>query len=343
MTCKSMLTRVVVVFLMLFAVSESTIADGVVVYSARKEALIKPLLDRFTEKTGIKVQLLTGKADGLLKRLQIEGKASPADVFITVDAGRLHRAKKGGVLQPVRSDVLESVIPQNMRDSDHYWYSLSRRARPIFYSKSKFKNPELIKNYENLADEHLRGTLCLRSSDAVYNQSLVASMMVANGVEATQSWIKGIVANFARKPVGGDTEQLLALANGECALTFVNTYYYGRMLASDKAEIREAAEKIGVIWPNQKNRGTHVNVSGAGVTASARNYDSAVKLLEYLVEPKSQAWYAEVNNEYPVREDATISERMQQLGTFKSDTVNLKLLGEYNLEAVKLMDIGGWR
>lgn len=343
MTLTPVFTRALAVLLLLCSVAEVAVADSVVVYSARKEALIKPLLDQFTEKTGIKVQLLTGKADGLLKRLQIEGRASPADVFITVDAGRLHRAKEGGVLQPVRSDILDAAIPENMHDTDHYWYSLSRRARPIFYAKDRFENLEFVKNYEDLSHESLKGKLCIRSSDAVYNQSLVASMIVAKGKEATEQWIKGIVANLARKPVGGDTEQLIALATGECGLTFVNTYYFGRLLASDKPEIREAASKIGVIWPNQDNRGTHVNVSGAGITASARNVESATKLLEYLVEPESQAWYAEVNNEYPVIAEAKISERMQALGSFKSDTVNLKLLGENNLEAVKLMDIGGWR
>ncbi|HBR99283.1 MAG TPA: Fe(3+) ABC transporter substrate-binding protein, partial [Gammaproteobacteria bacterium] len=266
----------------------------------------------------------------------------PADVFITVDAGRLHRAKVGGVLQAIDSDTLNRAIPENLRDPEGHWYSLSQRARPIFYAKARF-DAGTLNRYEQLAEPDLGQRLCLRGSSAVYNQSLVASMIVARGAEATEAWIRGIVANQARKPVGGDTEQLLALAAGECDLTFVNTYYFGRMLASDDPQVREAADKIGVIWPNQADRGTHVNVSAAGVTASARNRDNAIRLLEFLVEPEAQVWYAEVNNEYPVVPGTQVAERMQALGDFKADAVNLKLLGDYNLDAVTLMDRAGWR
>lgn len=318
-------------------------AEGQVnVYSARKEALIKPLLDQFTEQTGIKVRLLTGKADGLLKRLQIEGRSSPADVFITVDAGRLHRAKEAGILQPIKSSTLDKVIPEALKDPEGQWYGLSQRARPIFYAKERV-NPKEIKRYEDLVDPKWRDKLCLRSSNAVYNQSLVASKFVADGKDDTETWIKGMVANLAKNPAGGDTEQLLSLANGECDLTVVNTYYFGRLLASDDPKLSDAAKKIGVIWPNQKDRGTHVNVSGAGVTKHARNRDNAVRLIEFLTTPASQAWYAEVNNEYPVVPGTKVAARLKKLGQFKADNVNLQLLGKHNLEAVRMMDRGGWR
>lgn len=320
----------------------SASAEMVNVYSARKEALIKPLLEVFSEETGITVNLLTGKADSLLKRIQVEGRSSPADVFITVDAGRLHRATSGGVLQPISSEILEQKIPANLRDPENHWFSLSRRARPIFYSLDRIDSSK-IKRYEDLANSEWKNTLCLRSSNAVYNQSLVASMLIADGEENTGKWIEGIVANLAQPPAGGDTEQLLAIAAGACDITMVNTYYYGRMLASDDNKHREAAAKIGIIWPNQEDRGTHVNVSGAGVVKTARNKANAIKLIEFLVRPESQAWYASVNNEYPVVLGSEVTERLQNLGEFKADSVNLMLLGENNLRAVKVMDRSGWR
>ena len=319
------------------------IADGQVnVYSARKEALIKPLLDRFSEETGIEVRLLTGKADGLLQRLRVEGRASPADMFITVDAGRLHLAKAMGLFQAIDNTALNEAIPANLRDPDGAWFGLSLRARPIFYSRDRV-DPASISRYEDLANPEWQGRLCLRSSDAVYNQSLVASKLAASGEEETQQWISGMVANLARKPAGGDTEQLRFLANHECDLTIANTYYYGRLMASSDASDREISELIGIIWPNQNDRGTHVNVSGAGVLKSSRNKANAEKLLAFLVSPESQAWYAEVNNEYPVRKDVAPAERLRAWGTFKPDSVNLQLLGELNADAVRSMDKAGWR
>ena len=331
----------VISFLMLLPATVLA-AGHVNVYSARKEALIKPLLDRFTDQTGIEVRLLTGKADGLLKRIQVEGRSTHADVFITVDAGRLQRAVAGNILQPIRNDNLIQTVPEHLRDPENYWYSLSQRARPIFYAKGRI-NPADISRYEDLSNPSLKGKLCLRSSDAVYNQSLVASKLAIDSDEATASWISGMVDNLARNPVGGDTEQLLALATGECDLTVVNTYYFGRMLASNEKHLQEAANKIGVIWPNQTDRGTHVNVSGAGVTRHARNKENALKLIEFLLTPESQAWYAEVNNEYPVVPGTPIAPRLEALGEFKADTVNLSLLGKLNLEAVKIMDQAGWK
>ena len=316
--------------------------EEVNVYSARKEALIKPLLDIFNKETGIKVNLITGKADALLTRMRLEGKASPADVFITVDAGRLHRAKQAGILQAAQSKTLEQLIPANLRDTDNQWFGLSQRARPIFYAKDKV-NPEQLSTYEDLANNKWQGKICMRSSNSVYNQSLVASMLNAIGEEKTQTWLNQFVANFKRKPVGGDTDQLKAVAAGECDITIANTYYFGRLINSTEKSDQAVAEKLGIFWPNQNDRGTHVNVSGAGVTANARNAQNAIKLIEFLASNDSQVWYSSINNEYPVVEGATISDTLSAWGTFKQDTVDLTVLGENNREAVKLMDKANWK
>ncbi len=317
-------------------------ADMVNIYSARKEELILPLLERFREETGIGFRLVTGKADGLLKRIEIEGEATPADVFITVDAGRLQRAKQAGILQPVENAVIEERIPAHLRDVDNQWFGLSRRARVIFYARDRV-DPSELSTYEDLANEKWRGRLCIRSSNNIYNQSLVASMIAHLGEEATEEWARGLVANFARNPAGGDTDQLLALAAGQCDITLVNTYYFGRMLNSSDESERAAGEGIGVFWPNQDGRGAHVNVSGAGITRHTRHLEAAQALLEFLVNDESQAWYAEVNNEYPVVPGAEVSDTLRSFGEFQSDTLNLTVLGENNTAALQLMDRAGWR
>lgn len=316
--------------------------DTVNIYSARKEALILPLLQRFEAETGIGFRLVTGKADGLLKRIEIEGEATPADVFITVDAGRLQRAKAAGILQAIHNPVLNETIPPHLRDQDNQWFGLSRRARVIFFARDRV-DPAELSTYEGLADEKWHGRLCIRSSGNVYNQSLVASMIEHLGEERTEQWARGLVANFARKPGGGDTDQLHAVAAGQCDITLVNTYYFGRLLNSEKEKDRAAAERIGVFWPNQEDRGAHVNVSGAGIILHARNRAAAEALLEFLVTPESQSWYAEVNNEYPVVPGAPISDTLRSLGEFKADTLNLTVLGEQNRAALQLMDRAGWR
>ncbi len=316
--------------------------DAVNVYSARKEALIKPLLDRFTEQTGVEVNLITGAADALLKRLESEGRNTPADLFITVDAGRLHRAKRVGVLQPVRSPALEAAVPASYRDPQGYWFGLSLRARPIMYGKDRV-DPAELSAYEALADERWRRRICVRSSDNIYNQSLVAAMLIANGPDRTLAWARGLVANFARAPKGGDRDQIKAVAAGQCDIAIANTYYLGQMLTDDDEVQREAARKVAIVWPNQAGRGAHVNVSGAGVTAAAAHRDQAVALLEFLASEEAQQWYADVNIEYPVRQGTAPSAMVAEWGSFKADTVNLDQLGEYNAEAVKIMDRAGWK
>ncbi len=322
----------------------SAVADeGLVnVYSARKEALIKPLFDRFTEETGIAVNLVTGKADALLKRLEVESSASPADLFVTVDAGRLHRAKQAGVLQVSNSDLLNKLIPTNLRDSDNYWYGMTQRARTIFYVKGKV-DPSQLTTYEALADPKWKGRICVRSSNNIYNQSLVASMIDANGIKATEQWAKGLVANFAKPPAGGDTDQLRAAAAGVCDIAIANTYYFGRLLKSNKEESQAVASKLAAFWPNQDDRGVHMNVSGVGLTKHARNADNAIRLMEFMASDQSQAWYGDENNEYPVVEGAEISATLNELGRFKADDIELSKLGENNRAAVELMDRAGWK
>jgi iron(III) transport system substrate-binding protein len=323
--------------------TQFVLADSEVnVYSARKEALIKPLLDKFEKSSGITVNLITGKADALLQRLKIEGKASPADVFITVDAGRLQRAKEAGVLQPVDSAFLQQSIPAHLRDADNLWFGLSQRARTIFYAKDKVKADQLS-SYEDLADSKWKGKLCLRSSNNIYNQSLVAAMIDNIGPEKTQTWANNLVANIAKPPSGGDTDQLKAVAAGVCEITLANTYYFGRLMNSDKPSDREVVKKVAVFWPNQNDRGVHMNVSGAGVTQSARNKVNAIKLIEFMASAESQAWYAAINSEFPVLVDASIADALDSWGDFKADTVALNKLGENNRAAVELMDRAGWK
>lgn len=319
------------------------LASGEVnIYSARKEDLIKPLLDDFSRRTGIAVNLVTGKEEALLQRLQSEGANTPADVLLTTDAGRLSAARKAGVLQAVKSDFLTAHVPASYRDPEGYWYGLSVRARPIIYARDRIR-PADLSTYENLADPKWKGRICVRSSDSVYNQSLVAGLISHQGEARTEAWARGLVANFARPPAGGDRDQIKAVAAGECDVTLANTYYLGGMINSHDEAEKQAAAKVAVFWPNAKTTGVHVNVSGAGVTAHARNHDNAVKLLEFLAGDAAQRWYAETNNEYPVNPAIPPSATLKAWGEFKADTLNVAQLGELNAAAVKLMDRAGWK
>lgn len=322
--------------------SQALAADQVNLYSARQEALIKPLLDRFSAATGVKVNLVSAKADALLQRLKSEGRNSPADLLLTVDAGNLHAAQAAGVLQPVRSKVLEETIPATYRDPAGHWFGLSMRARPIMYVKGKV-DPVELSTYEALAEPKWQGRICIRSSDNVYNQSLVGAMIATRGEATTETWAKGLVANLARKPQGGDRDQLKAAVAGQCDIAIANTYYLAQMLESDKADETAVAEQIGVFWPNRNERGVHVNISGAGVTAAAPNRANAVRLLEFLASAEAQQWYAETNQEYPVRSGIALSATLRGFGEFRADSVNMARLGEFNAAAVRLMDRAGWR
>lgn len=311
-------------------------------YSARKEALIKPLLDQFTAETGINVNLITGKADALLKRMQIEGKNSPADILITTDAGRLHRAKAAKLTQAITSETLSALIPANYRDSENHWFGLSLRARPIVYVKDKV-DPSTLSTYEALAEDEWKNRICIRSSGNIYNQSLVAAFIANNGEAATEAWAKQFVSNFARAPKGGDRDQIKAAVSGQCDIAIVNTYYLAGMLSSEDDAERATAEKVAVFWPNQAEQGAHVNISGAAIMAAAKHKDNAVKLLTFLANDDSQAWYAETNGEYPIRDGIAISKQLESWGPFKKDTLNLDQLGQLNPDAVKVMDRAGWK
>ena len=312
------------------------------IYSARKEDLIKPLLDKFETQSGIKVNLVTGKADALLQRLISEGKNSPADILITTDAGRLYRAKQAKILQSINSEKLTNAIPEQYRDPKGYWFGLTLRARPIIYAKDRIK-PETLSTYEALADPEWKNKICIRSSDNIYNQSLIASMIAHRNEKLTFSWLSAFVANFARPPQGGDRGQIKAVAAGQCEIAVVNNYYLGKMLTSNDDTQVEAANKVQIFWPNQEDRGTHVNISGAAITASSKNKSNAIELLEFLVSDDAQRWYAEKNLEYPIKPGIQASKILQSWGEFKADSVSLYKLGEFNAAAVMLMDRANWK
>jgi iron(III) transport system substrate-binding protein len=317
-------------------------ASEVNLYSARQEALIKPLLDRFTEQTGIRVNLVSAKDDTLIKRLESEGRNSPADLLLTADAGRLHRARELGLLAPVQSDTLEQRIPASYRDPEGHWFGLSLRARPILYVRDRV-DPAELSTYAALTDPRWKGRICIRSSDNIYNQSLVAAMIATRGEAETEAWARGLVANFARPPRGGDRDQIKAAAAGQCDIAIANTYYLAAMLNDAQASERASAERLAVFWPDQDGAGVHVNVSGVGLTTAARNRDQALRLMEFLVSDEAQRWYADSNHEYPVVEGVEASDTLKAWGSFKPDGINLSELGRYNADALRLMDRVGWR
>ena len=320
----------------------ATVAAEVNIYSARKEVLIKPLLDSFTAETGITVNLVSGKADALLQRLEREGVNSPADVLLTTDAGRLARAQQRGLLQAVRSAALDASVPAQYRDPTGVWYGLSIRARPIIYAIDRV-SPADLSSYAALTGPQWKDRICVRSSNNIYNQSMLAAFIDHIGAAAAEDWARGLVANFARKPQGGDTDQIRAVAAGECDVALANTYYLARLTVSSKAADREVAAKVAIFWPDQDGFGVHVNISGAAVTRAAGNVEEAIALLEYLAGPEAQRSYAEVVHEYPVRTDVEWSDVVAAWGRFKADDLNLAILGKNNAEAVRIADRAGWR
>ncbi|MGO2878889.1 MAG: Fe(3+) ABC transporter substrate-binding protein [Halomonas sp.] len=324
------------------AVSSTALADAVNIYSARHYDSDEILYKAFTDETGIEVNVLEGDSDQLMERMQREGIASPADVMLTVDAGRLWRAEQDGLFQSVDSEVLSERLPESMRQPDNLWFGFSQRARVIFYNRDNF-DPSQIESYEDLADPRFEGQLCIRSSNNIYNQSLLASMIEHHGEEGAEEWAQGVVNNLARNPEGGDTDQILGVASGECDLAVANHYYYVRMLHSDNESDREAARKVGVIFPNQNDRGTHVNVGGAGLVANAQNPENGIKFLEFLSSDGAQEIFAERNYEFPVVEGVKKDPVLESWGDFKKDELNINVLGENNPEAIRIFDRVGWR
>jgi iron(III) transport system substrate-binding protein len=310
-------------------------ADELVVYSARKEHLIKPLFDEYTKETGTKISFITDKAGPLLQRLEAEGKNTRADLLVTVDAGNLWHAAREGVLQPVESEVLKSNIPANLRDPGNQWFGLSLRARTIVYSTERVR-PEELSTYEDLGNPKWKDRLVLRTSKKVYNQSLVAMLIAEHGEAETEKIVKSWVGNLATEPFSNDTKTMQSILAGQGDVGVVNTYYFGRLLKKDPDL------KLALFWPYQETSGVHVNISGAGVTRYAKNRDAAVKFLEWLSSAKAQNMFADANMEYPVNQEVKTHPYVATWGEFKANERNLALAGQLQEAAIKLMDRAGY-
>ncbi len=311
-------------------------------YSSRHYQTDEALYEGFTEATGIRINRIEGKGDALLERIKSEGMNSPADIFLTVDVARLFRADQEDLFQAVDSKILTATVPTHLRHPQNHWFGFSTRARLIFYDTAKVMAGE-IKSYEDLADPKWRGKVCIRKSSNTYNQSLLGSIVAAHGEAKAEAWAKGVVANFARDPVKGDTNQLRGIGTGECVVAVANSYYFVRLLTKPEARDAGLAEKIGVVFPNQDGRGTHVNISGAGMLKHAPNKAAAIKFLEYLTSTPAQRHFADGNNEYPVVAGIEANDALKSLGAFKVDPVNVAVFGENLATAQKIFDRAGWK
>jgi iron(III) transport system substrate-binding protein len=316
---------------------------GVVnIYSHRHYPSDKVLFAEFEEKTGIDVRVVKAGADQLIERLVAEGDSSPADLLITADAGRLVRADAKGLLQSVKSDVLEAAVPANLRHADGHWFGLTRRARVVVYDKTRV-DPSTLSTYAALTGPEWKGRVLVRSSANMYNQSLLASMVAHDGADGARAWAEGIVANMARPPKGSDRDQMKAVAAGLGDVAIVNTYYLGLLLNAPAEADRAVGESLGIFFPDQDGRGTHINISGAGVTKHAPNRDNAIALLEFLVSDHAQQTFASANYEYPVKAGVEAGELLASWGAFKADALPLQALGDHHETAVRVFDEAGWR
>lgn len=321
-------------------------ADEVNVYTSRHYDSDDALYEEFTEETGIKVNIISGKGSALLQRLKAEGKNSPADIFFTVDAGNLWKVQKEGLFQSIQSEKVLTEVPENLRGPNDEWTAIAKRARVIFYNPENISD-ELVENfnYEDLADQKWNKKIVIRSSNNMYNQSLVASLIKNIGEEATEKWAKKLVGNFARKPQGNDRSQIIAVANGEADLAIANSYYIGIMLSGSAGQEQlEAAKRVKMIFPNQDNRGAHINISGAGILKNAPNKDNANSFIEFLISKRVQKYMIDKSYEYSVLNDVAPSSEIAGFGTnFKEDQTSVRSFGELNPDAVKLMDRSGWK
>ena len=321
-------------------------ADEVNVYTSRHYDSDDALYEEFTQETGIKVNIISGKGSALLQRLKAEGKNSPADIFFTVDAGNLWKVQKEGLFQSIQSEKVLTEVPENLRGPNDEWTAIAKRARVIFYNPENISD-ELVENfnYEDLADQKWNKRIVIRSSNNMYNQSLVASLIENIGEEATEKWDKKLVSNFARKPQGNDRSQIIAVANGEADLAIANSYYIGIMLSGSAGQEQlEAAKKVKMIFPNQDNRGAHINISGAGILKNAPNKDNANSFIEFLISKRVQKYMIDKSYEYSVLNDVAPSIEIAGFGTdFKEDQTSVRSFGELNPYAVKLMDRSGWK
>ena len=349
-------TRRIGIAIFLFVSASLVMATGQVeqpeevvhVYSHRHYDTDQALYDRFEELTGIEVQVVEAGADELIQRLAAEGSNTPADLLITVDAGRLHQAESRDLLQPIDSPTVRSLLPEHLRDSDGQWFALTIRSRVIAYHRER-SDRSLLSTYEALAGEAFANSVAIRSSSNIYNISLLSSLIANLGATAAEEWAQGMTGSFARDPQGNDRDQLRAVASGEADYAVVNTYYIGRMLtSSDPAEVA-VAEQIGVFFPNQPGvagsdgRGAHINVSGAGVTRHADNRDGAVRLLEFLLSDEAQSAYAQANYEFPVRDDIALAPEVAAWGEFVADDLALEALGANAQQATMIFDRVGWQ
>jgi len=320
----------------LFASSE------VNVYSHRHYDTDKELFKMFEDKTGIKVNVVKADASALIKRIQSEGQNSPADVLITVDAGGLFQAKEQGLLQSIQSEYLTTNIPAKLRDKENQWFALTKRARVALHTLDS-NIPNELKTYEDLADPKFKGKIMVRSSNNIYNQSLLAAVIAHHGEEYALQWAKGVVANMAKEPKGNDRYQVTAIANGIGEIAIANTYYIGKMVDNKDVSQAQAVKKVKILFPKFENGGTHINVSGAGVAKYSPNKANAIKFIEFLASPDAQKLFAQANFEYPVLKGVEASEVVKSWGTFEEDTISMNVLGENNKLAVKIFDQANWK
>lgn len=317
-------------------------AGEVNLYTSRHYDSDRELYDVFTEQTGVKVNVIEGKGDELIERLNIEGENTEADVFITADAGNLHVAKDAGLLQSIESDVLFENIPEKLRDIENEWFGMTKRARVIVYAKDRV-DPSELSTYEALTEPEWEGRVAVRSSSNMYNMSLMASFIEIMGAEAAEDWAVGIVNNMSRDPQGNDRDQAKAIVAGEGDVAIMNTYYIGRMLQGEDENERDVAEAVGIFFPNQETTGTHVNISGAGVVKHSKNVENAIKFLEFLSSEEAQGKFAEANNEYPANPNVEASEIVKSWGEFKEQEIDLSILGQNQQDAIKTFDRASWK
>lgn len=335
------MSRLVPAIAALLALGTAAHAQEVLnLYSSRHYDTDERLYSDFTAATGIEINRIEGEADELIARMEAEGANSPADVLITVDAGRMWRADQAGLLQPVESEILEERIPDALQHPDNHWFGFSQRARVIFYHKDRVENPP--QTYADLADPAYEGQVCVRSSTNIYNLSLLAAIIEHEGEEAARAWAEGVKNNLARAPQGGDTDQLRAIVSGECDIALSNTYYFARALRTEVDGLSDATDQIGWVFPDQDGNGTHVNISVAGVAANAPNRENAVKFLEYLASDQAQEYFSAGNDEFPVVPGVAKSESVAKLGEFKADDLNLSVLGENQAAAERIFTETGW-
>ena len=330
------------IFSILFASCIFANTQEVNIYSHRHYDTDKQLYKIFEQQTGIKVNIVKATANELIKRLESEGKNSPADLLITSDVARLYLAQSKDLLQPIHSNILETIIPKNLRHKDGYWFALTKRARVIVYNKEVI-NPADITNYDSLLKPMFKGKVLMRNSSNIYNQSLLASMIANFGEAKAQQWAQGMVDNFARDPKGNDIDQMKAVAAGMGDVAIVNTYYLGKLLSSQKFSEVAVGKKMGIVFPNQSTTGTHVNISGAGVVKYSKNKDNAIKLIEFLVSKEAQSLFAQANYEYPINKEVEPSKIIKAWGEFKEDTLPLDQLGLYNEKAVRIFNKVHWK